>query len=107
MYVKAALAAALLTVGLPALTVAQLPGAPAVMSEAQVRQQLKAQGYHNIRLTPIEPNPLDSEPQLQHDGNSPSTLRHEATHVGWNGTASKDGRRVNVYVSRSGVVTEQ
>jgi hypothetical protein len=103
---KATALAGVLTVGLSSLAAAQMSGPSPVMSEAQVTRQLEAEGYSNIKLTPFEPNRADPQPQLNQES-SGSSLQGEAAHLGWNGTATKDGRTVNIYVSSSGIVRDR
>jgi hypothetical protein len=97
--------AAALTMGLPVLALAKA-GAEPVVSEAQLKRLLETQGYHNVRLTSLEPETLFPQPQrLQ--SQSDAVLQREAAHTGWNGTARRDGRTFNVYLSPSGQLIER
>lgn len=70
---------------------------PSVINQAQLAAQLSANGYTDILLTPINPNPATPVPELI------PTWQMEQTpvHRGWNGTALRtvDGRRVWVRVT--------
>jgi hypothetical protein len=79
---------------------------PDVASYAQLVQQLEAQGYANIKVTPLFPNLFDPRPELIHPDltfTSPGDKVAQATpvHWGWNGTAEKNGRTFEVYVVRA------
>jgi hypothetical protein len=92
-----------LTTSLPSLALADvLP----VMSVAQVKQSLEAQGYSNIQLTWSRPELLFPQPQRMQPQND-ETLQHQAALVGWNGTANRDGRTFDIYVTRSGQILER
>jgi hypothetical protein len=93
---------AALTMGLPSLALAKASASP-VMSEAQLKQSLEAQGYRNVRLTSLEPEVLFPQPQRV-EPQSAATLESEAAHTGWNGTADGDGLTFDIYVSPSGQV---
>ncbi len=73
---------------------------------AQLIRQLRSQGYGDITLTPLSPNLFDPRPELTHpdlDFVSPADAGAGETqvHPGWNGTAARDGRSVDVYVDRA------
>jgi hypothetical protein len=75
-------------------------------SEAQLIRALQADGFTDITVTPLQPNGFDPRPELQHPdltASSPADPRAQGTpiHFGWNGTAVKDGRAVQVYVERA------
>jgi hypothetical protein len=101
-HARAALTTMLL-LGLPSMAIAGGDDHPTVMSEAQIKQILEARGYSGIRLTPLEPNTLNPQPQ-RGQPQSATLLESETARIGWNGTASKAGRTVNVYLSGSGQV---
>jgi hypothetical protein len=72
-------------------------------SEAQLISTLEAQGFTDIKVTPLSPNQFDPRPELLHVDltvSSPSDPRAQTTpiHDGWNGTAVRDGRTFHVYV---------
>jgi hypothetical protein len=94
--------AAVLTMGLPSLALAAANTA-STMSEAQLKQRLEAQGYRHIRLTPLVPEAMFPQPQRVEPQDA-VTLQSEAAHVGWNGTATREGRTINIYLSRSGQI---
>jgi hypothetical protein len=107
-----------LLLGLSPLALAQSPSthrdAPVagggVMSEAQVIQRLESRGYSNVKLTPLQPNALDTRPQEQNNSGSSTPSAHPQdypAHVGWNGTATRNGRQVNIYVDQQGNVRER
>ena len=64
-------------------------------SQAQLADQLRAQGYANIVMSSTYPSPANPHPE----GNSTLTDHPEQTpvHAGWNGVASKTGQTVQVY----------
>lgn len=66
-----------------------------IESQAQVAMQLKNSGYTNIMLSHYLPNAIAPQPQYT----TPTTdFDHTPAHMGWNGTAYKDGTLYNVYV---------
>jgi hypothetical protein len=71
-------------------------------SEAQLMRQLGSQGYHDVKLSPNDPNVFDPHPELMHGVTSPDDPEAQITavHIGWNGTAVKNGEIANVYVDR-------
>lgn len=71
-------------------------------SEAQLMQQLGSQGYSDIKLSPEYPNSFDPHPELLHGVTSPADPAAQITpvHIGWNGTAVKNGQTANIYVDR-------
>jgi hypothetical protein len=83
----------------PALQVAIAGGE----SEAQLIRQLEAQGYDDVRVTEFRPNNVDRRPELMHAFRSADDEAAQVTpvHVGWNGTAVKDGRTFDVYVTQA------
>jgi hypothetical protein len=74
-----------------------------VESEAQLVAQLQALGYRDIRVTGFQPNEIDRRPELSHGFTSADDEDAQVTpvHFGWNGTALKDGRWVDIYVDRA------
>lgn len=73
--------------------------APGVMNEAQLIDRLHAEGYTDVWLTTERPTSFTPRPEISArlDADDPVA---ESTPVlpGWNGTARKDGRTVDVYV---------
>jgi hypothetical protein len=70
---------------------------PGVLSDAQLAEQLRAAGYTDIKLTSERPTQFTPRPEISaavSEGEAPAT----AAHPGWNGTALKDGRTVDIYV---------
>lgn len=70
-------------------------------TQAQLIDRLHGEGYADVRLSTSLPNPYDPHPELDHNGGDP---RSTPVHAGWNGTASKNGETVNVYVDGAGRV---
>jgi hypothetical protein len=75
-------------------------------SYAQLIRQLQAQGYTDIKVTPLSPNAFDPRPELMHPDitfTSPDNEEAQDTpiHFGWNGTADKNGTTFEVYVDRA------
>lgn len=64
-------------------------------SQAQLAEQLRAQGFSNVVLSSTYPSPANPHPE----GNSSLTSHPEQTpvHSGWNGVAEKNGQLVQVY----------
>ena len=64
-------------------------------SQAQLADQLRAQGYTEIVLSSIPATPVNPHPE----GNSSLTSNPGQTpvHAGWNGVAVKGGQTVQVY----------
>lgn len=80
------------------------------MSEAQIIKRLEARGYSNVKLTPLQPNAIDQRPEQQNNSGSSAPNAHPQeypAHVGWNGTASRNGRPVNIYVDPQGKISER
>jgi hypothetical protein len=76
---------------------------PGSASEAQLIGTLQAQGFNDIKVTPLSPNAFDPRPELLHPDltySSPddAAARNTPIHQGWNGTAVKSGRFYEVYV---------
>lgn len=99
----AAAAVALLGVVQPAAAFGFLSPAPIVQvqvsgaeSEAQLAAQLQSQGYTDIRLSSVAANPANPHPEL-----NPTLVNNPTApvHDGWNGTAVKDGKTIEVYVT--------
>ena len=72
-------------------------------SEAQLITELRSLGYSNIRVTDLRHNGMDRRPELMQAFSSADEEEAQVTplHFGWNGTAVKDGRTVDVYVDRA------
>ena len=73
--------------------------APGIMTEATLIETLQAEGYTDIWLTTERPTQFTPRPEISARLN-PDDPVAQSTPVlnGWNGTASKDGRTVDVYV---------
>ncbi len=67
-----------------------------VVSQAHLQRQLELQGYTNIKLSPIMPNPSNPHPEL--NTTMVADPAHTPVHEGWNGTAMKGERTLNVRV---------
>ncbi|MGO8915424.1 MAG: hypothetical protein ACLQJR_05900 [Stellaceae bacterium] len=75
-------------------------------SEAQLIQQLQAQGFSDFKVTPLSPNRFDPRPELMHPDLTVTSAADERAqntpvHAGWNGTAVKNAKTVEVYVDRA------
>jgi hypothetical protein len=83
-----------------AQTVDTMPMPQGPLSQAQLITSLKSHGYSDIKLTTQPPNPTDPHPELTMSVSSmdDATAQTTAVHLGWNGTAIKNGERVNVYL---------
>ncbi|WP_298283627.1 hypothetical protein [Acidocella sp.] len=75
----------------PSVTVA----VQGVESQAQLAQQLSAQGYSNVSLSGTAPNLANPHPEL----NGATNLASTPVQNGWNGTAQKDGETVQIYAT--------
>ena len=66
-------------------------------------QELQSLGYTDIKMTEDYPNVLDPRPEIRHGYSTPDDVEAQVApaHVGWMGTAVKDGHTVDVYVDRS------
>ncbi|MCB5945625.1 hypothetical protein [Acidocella sp. KAb 2-4] len=103
----AALAAAsLLSLAQPAAAMGFFGPTPSVKvpaagleSQAQLATQLQAEGYSNVTLSAAAPSLADPHPEL--NPTETSAPAQTPVHAGWNGTAVKDGKIVQVYVTRS------
>jgi hypothetical protein len=73
--------------------------APGVMNEAQLIDRLHAEGYTDVCLTTERPTSFTPRPEIsaQLDPDDP-VAQSTLVLPGWNGTARKDGRTVDVYV---------
>jgi len=69
---------------------------PGVTSQAQLAQQLQAQGYSGIRLSSVQPDPAFPRPELTVPSDNPQIT---PVHEGWNGTAMKNGQTLGVVVT--------
>lgn len=78
----------------------------AVTSQADLAKQLEKMGYTNIRLTPVRPTDVDPRPDLTDctAQGSPVNSPVVPCHSGWNGTAVRDGKLVNIMVTQQGEV---
>jgi hypothetical protein len=74
-----------------------------IASYAQLITELRSEGYSDIRVTEFYPEKIDPRPELMHPLLSADDPDAQATpvHLGWNGTAEKDGRIVDIYVTRA------
>jgi hypothetical protein len=73
--------------------------APGVMNEAQLIDRLHAEGYTDVWLTTERPTSFTPRPEISArlDPDDP-VAQSTPVLAGWNGTARKDGRTVDVYV---------
>ena len=73
--------------------------APAVMNEAELIDRLHAAGYTDVWLTTERPTSFTPRPEMSArlDPDDP-VAQSTPVLTGWNGTARKDGRTVDVYV---------
>ncbi len=69
---------------------------PSVTSQTQLAHRLQSQGYSDVKLSSLTPNPAQPKPELYTGRDDPETT---PVHEGWNGTAVKDGRTFDVRVS--------
>ncbi len=67
-------------------------------NQAQLAEQLRAQGYGDVVLSSVHASPANPHPELY----SWATAHPEQTpvHDGWNGVATKDGKVVQVYADQ-------
>lgn len=68
--------------------------------------RLRAEGYADVKLTPLSPNRFDPRPELMHPdltitSADTDAARETTVHRGWNGTAVKGGQTFEVYVDRA------
>jgi hypothetical protein len=68
---------------------------PIAESQAQLADQLRAQGFAHVVMSSTYPSPANPHPE----GNASLTSHPEQTpvHAGWNGVAVKDGQTFQVY----------
>lgn len=68
-----------------------------VQSQAQLASQLQSQGFQEVRLSELYPNPAQPRPDLT----APSTDHLDAVpvHDGWNGSAVRNGTTYFVYAN--------
>jgi hypothetical protein len=73
--------------------------APGVMNEAQLIERLHAEGFTDVWLTTERPTSFTPRPEISArlDPDDP-VAQSTPVMPGWNGTARKDGRTVDVYV---------
>lgn len=72
-----------------------------LISMDQLKHLLEQQGYTDILLSPVKPNSTNPRPDIQDSGPKAVKSVNPATtpiHEGWNGTAVKDGKRVNIEI---------
>ncbi len=69
-------------------------------SQAELARQLSQSGYSDIRLTQARPTQIDPRPDID-DAMTGRALDADATpvHLGWNGTAVHEGKRVSILVA--------
>jgi len=73
--------------------------APGVMTEAQLIERLEAEGYTEIWLSTERPTEFTPRPEISARLNSDDPVAQSTPALpGWNGTARKDGRTLDVYV---------
>lgn len=71
------------------------------LSQADLIQGLKDHGYTDIKIvTDYLPQVSDPHPELSHGFRSPNDPAAQVTpvHLGWNGTAVKDGDTYDVFI---------
>lgn len=79
-------------------------------SMTELKTLLQQRGYTDIDLSPVKPNDENPRPDIQGTGGSarnkvdPNTT---AVHYGWNGTAVRNGKRVNIVIDKNGTMTEK
>ncbi len=73
---------------------------PGVENQAQLADQLRAQGFTGVILSSTYPSPANPHPE----DNSTLTSHPEQTpvHAGWNGVAVRNGQTVQVYADVAG-----
>ena len=72
-------------------------------SQADLARQLEASGYTDVRLSPVHPSDVDPRPDLEDTGINDTRALNSPTsrvHMGWNGTAVRDGKRVSIIVTK-------
>ena len=72
-------------------------------TQAQLAKQLEASGYSDVRLSPVHPSDVDPRPDLEDTGINDTRALNSArvrVHMGWNGTAVRDGKRVSIIVTK-------
>jgi hypothetical protein len=73
--------------------------APGAMTDAQLIEKLQAEGYTDIWLTTERPTEFTPRPEISARLNPDDPVAQSTPALpGWNGTARKDGRTVDVYV---------
>lgn len=70
------------------------------LSQAQLIAGLQAHGYTDIKLSADVADPFNPHPEQAQSVSSPRDPKAQITplHLGWNGTAVKDGRTYDVYL---------
>lgn len=79
-----------------------------VTSEADLAKQLSKMGYTSIHLTRVRPTEVDPRPDIEDSGKNGTRMQNSPNvpvHQGWNGTAVRDGKRVNILVDEAGHMT--
>ena len=65
-------------------------------------------GYSSIHLTRVRPTEVDPRPDIEDSGKNGTRRQNSPNvpvHQGWNGTAVRDGKRVNILVDEAGHMT--
>jgi hypothetical protein len=96
----------LMIIGASTFALAQTSTAdqPCVTQE-QLVNKLKSLGYGDIKLSDVSPSASNPHPEIS-CRTPEAAAATTATHRGWNGTATKDGKQHNIYVDAVGRVTE-
>jgi hypothetical protein len=79
-------------------------------SMTELKDLLQKRGYTNIDLSPTRPNEENPRPDIQGTGGPASSKPNPdttAVHYGWNGTAVRGGKRVNIVIDKNGTMTEK
>jgi hypothetical protein len=83
----------------PTMEKMEMPTGP--LSQAQLITGLQNHGYTDVKLSSNLPDPYNPRPQeMRGAAISPDDPKAKVTplHIGWNGTAVKEGKTYNVYV---------
>jgi hypothetical protein len=87
------------TAAVPRVDKLEMPTGP--LTQAFLITGLYNHGYSDVKLSSDLPDPYNPRPELTSGSvSSPDDPKAQVTplHIGWNGTAVKEGRTVNVYV---------
>ncbi len=79
-------------------------------SMTELKTMLQQRGYTDIDLSPVKPNDENPRPDIQGTGGSARNKvdpNVTAVHYGWNGTAVRNGKRVNIVIDKNGTMVEK